>query len=360
MSTTRTFSLRKFSAFAAILAIGFMAFFMSGNSAKAESSADSSALSYSVGDYSEAGTPAAGASKVTVGFYGVNAYEIETSSNTFYFKGYMWLRWTGDIDPVATLEFANSVEEWGLMVTNLNEEPVELASGEMLQTMRVQGRFFQPFELSKYPLDKQELNIYLEDSVNDANTVVYVADESANASGFDGSFQVPGWNVSGLSATSLVHNYNSNFGDTSVEPAGYSALKFTMHIDRVENLFWLKLLLPLVLVLITNWLALLLSPRFAEIRTAMPATALLTTVFLQQSSLDAIQGVSSLVLMDFIYVLAYAMIVITFGQIVWDNHRSKDEDEAVIKHVVKFDRLSILLQVVAFTVGLALLVSSAL
>ena len=92
----------------------------------------------------------------------------------------------------------------------------------------------------------------------------------------------------------------------------------------------------------------------------MPATALLTTVFLQQSSLDAIQGVSSLVLMDYIYVLAYAMIVITFGQIVWDNHRAKDEDEAVIKHVVKLDRWSILLQVAVFAVGLALLVSTAL
>ena len=64
--------------------------------------------------------------------------------------------------------------------------------------------------------------------------------------------------------------------------------------------------------------------------------------------------------MDYIYVLAYAMIVITFGQIVWDNHRAKGEDEAVIKHIVKLDRWSILAQVVAFTVGLVLLVLSAM
>jgi hypothetical protein len=75
-------------------------------------------------------------------------------------------------------------------------------------------------------------------------------------------------------------------------------------------------LLPLLLVLITNWLALILSPKFAEVSTAMPATAQLITVFLQQSSLDAIPQVSSLVLMDLICVLAYAMIVITFGQII--------------------------------------------
>lgn len=311
-----------------------------------------------LGSYSPVDTIDPDATVVTVGFYGVNAYEIETSSNTFQFKGYMWLRWSGEADPVSTLEFANSVEEWGLMVTNLTEAPVKLANGDKLQTMRIQGRFFQPFQLENYPLDKQQLNIYIEDSVNDSSTIVYQAD--SQASGFDETFKVPGWNLLSLSSKQLVHNYNSNFGDTAAESAGYSALQFSFNIERVQNLFWWKLLLPLILVLITNWLALLLSPKFAEIRTAMPATALLTTVFLQQSSLDAIPQVSSLVLMDFIYVLAYAMIVITFGQIVWDNHHVKDDNAKNIARVQKFDRLSIVVQVLAFAVGLGLLVATAI
>ena len=118
-------------------------------------------------------------------------------------------------------------------------------------------------------------------------------------------------------------------------------------------------MLALLIVLITNWLALLLSPKFAEIRTAMPATALLTKVFLQQSSLDAIPQVSSLVLMDFIYVLANAMIVLTFGQIVWDNHHIKNDEPTKIARVQKFDRLSILIQVVVFAIGLGVLVATA-
>ena len=78
-------------------------------------------FSNNIGNYTPAETPDPAATVVTVGFYGVNAYEIETSSNTFQFKGYMWLRWAGEADPVSTLEFANSVEEWGLLVTNLTE-----------------------------------------------------------------------------------------------------------------------------------------------------------------------------------------------------------------------------------------------
>jgi hypothetical protein len=356
--TRTTFSSKKITGFLLTLAIGFAAFAFTASTATADEISTAPSTSNNVGTYSQPGTVNPDATVVTVGFYGVNAYEIDTSSNTFYFKGYMWLRWAGDVDPISTLEFANSVEEWGLMVTNLTEAPQKLPNGEQLQVMRVQGRFFEPFDLASYPLDKQQLNIYLEDSVNDENTVVYQADSSA--SGYDASFKVPGWNLNSLGSEALVHNYNSNFGDPAAATTGYSALRFNLNIERVQNLFWWKLLLPLLLVLITNWLALLLSPRFAEIRTAMPATALLTTVFLQQSSLDAIPQVSSLVLMDFIYVLAYLMIVVTFAQIVWDNHRTKLDDEVGIARIQKLDRWSILVQVAAFAIGLAVLVTSAL
>ena len=88
----------------------------------------------------------------------------------------------------------------------------------------------------------------------------------------------------------------------------------------------------------------------------MPATALLTTVFLQQSSLDAIPQVSSLVLMDLIYVVAYATIVMTFGQIIWDNHKVKDDSDESHKMVVRVDRISLVVQALATVAVIAALV----
>jgi len=87
-------------------------------------------------------------------------------------------------------------------------------------------------------------------------------------------------------------------------------------------------MLPLVLVLVTNWLALILEPHLIEVRTAMPATALLTAVFLQQSSLAGLPEVSELVLMDSIYLLSYGLIAFTFSQIVYDNFRLRGLDDA--------------------------------
>jgi hypothetical protein len=88
----------------------------------------------------------------------------------------------------------------------------------------------------------------------------------------------------------------------------------------------------------------------------MPATALLTTVFLQQSTNAAIPQVSSAVLMDYIYLFAYALIVLTFAQVVWDNHRAKEEDHLVTAKIQTIDRVSIALQFATTCVGLLFVV----
>jgi hypothetical protein len=82
-----------------------------------------------------------------------------------------------DTDPVAGLEFNNAVERWGLTVTPVYETPKDLGDGLFLQQLQVQGRFYQPFDLKSYPLDRQQLPIMLEDSSNTRDAVYYVYDE---------------------------------------------------------------------------------------------------------------------------------------------------------------------------------------
>jgi hypothetical protein len=313
-----------------------------------------------LGTLKPADDPASSAAEVTVGLYGVNAYDLDVAANTFYLSGYMWLRWSGDIDPLATLEIANVVEEWGVIINPLNEEPEVLSNGDNLMPLRIQGRFFQPFDLRDYPLDSQELTLLIEDSTNTEDAVVYVPD--VEGSGLDASFQVPGWKVAGFTSEQLTHEYGTSFGSEEASSSQYSTLKMSVQIERVKNLFMWKLLLPVLLVLGTNWLALMLHPRLIEVRTAMPATALLTTVFLQQSSLDALPQVSSLVLMDLIYVVAYVLIVVTFAQVIWANNRIKhdDVDGSNTSRIRRIDRISLAAQVVVGLGVMAIMVISRL
>lgn len=282
---------------------------------------------------------------VYVGLYGTNVYEPSFEDNTFYFSGYIWMRWLGDIDPTATLEFTNAVETWGLMITPLSESPEVLPSGEFVQTLSVQGRFYESFALADYPLDSQSLSIILEDSTNFADALIYKPDTTM--SGLDQTLRVQGFEVTVLSSKSYLHSYGTDFGYLgSTENQTYSALEFQIQIERNPNLFLWKLMLPLLLVLITNWLTLLMNPKYVEVRTAMPATALLTTVFLQLSAMETVSQASTLVLMDKIYLVAYASIVLTLARVIWDNRAVREGSESDLIEIAQRDKVTLLLQAV--------------
>jgi hypothetical protein len=345
----RRFGLLMFSMAALLIALV-------GCSTGTPAAAPSGALIGAKGSYAPLTEPAPTAVPVYVGFYGLNIYDISTSSNTFYASGYLWLRWSGDIDPVATLEFANLVEDWGMTQVFTYEEPQQFDDGSWYQSMRFQGRFAQAFDLSKYPLDSQSLTIYLEDVASDAETIVYLPDEEN--SGYGTTLAIPGWQLQGLRMDSLLHDYGTAFGDAAAG-ATFSTLKLTLELERVRNLFVWKLLLPLLIVLATNWLALLLNPTMRDVRTAMPATALLTTVFLHQAAMDAIPQVSSLVLMDYLYVLSYFFIMVTLAQIIWGNNQIVGDEPAAVKRVISVDRISFIVQLaLALLIGAALIIGN--
>lgn len=102
-------------------------------------------------------------------------------------------------------------------------------------------------------------------------------------------------------------------------------------------------------MLLTNWLALLLKPNWVDLRTAMPATALLTAVFLQSSYSVNLPDLSYLVLMDKIYVLAYATFIATLALIIWSNQRMKGCEVDDLISVRRVDLIAALVQFVIFT-----------
>jgi hypothetical protein len=296
-----------------------------------------------------------GAQQVTVGIYPLTVYSLDIETNTYYVDAYIWFRWQGEIDPTATMELMNAVEEWGLTQTFILEEPQTLADGSLYQIMRVEGRFFQPFSLADFPLDQQKLTILIEDSTYPVEQLVYVPD--LEDSGYGDTLRVPGWDLAGWRLESLLHHYDSRFGETGSEAStSFAVMRYELTIARPLNFFIWKLLLPLLIVLGANWTTLLLHPSLVEVRTAMPATALLTTVFLQQSYSDSLPEVGYLVLLDKIYVLAYVLIIATIAQVIIVASRTKQHEVDEYRQAKVQDRLGLTAQLVLFVGGLLFLI----
>jgi len=218
--------------------------------------------------------------------------------------------------------------------------------------MLVQGRFFQPFNLVDYPLDHQTLSISVEDSNWGEDKLVYVPDQTD--SGYGAMLKIPGWNLEGWRMQSTVQDYASRFGETGKNAAArYAGLEFELVMARPISYFLWKLLLPLVIVLTANWLVLLLKPEHIEVRTALPATALLTLVFLQKSYSDTLPAIGALVLMDKIYVVAYVLVIATMVQVIATAKWSRLKVEQAV--VIRMDRRSLMIQTAVFAATVALL-----
>lgn len=302
------------------------------------------------GTYTEVEAPPASAQQVKVGFYPLTVYQLDMASNTYYIDTYMWMRWTGDIDPTATMEFTNMVEEWGKQQENLFTEPQLMADGSKYQIMRVEGRFVQPFSLTDYPLDKQRLSIMLEDTTNGAETISYVIDKEST--GIGEGLQLPGWQLNGWSSRTLTHDYGTTFGDEAT-PSTYSAAEFSIDISRPLSFFYWKLLLPLFIVFSAALAALLIRPQDLDVRTALPAGALLTAIFLQKSYSDSLPDVGYLILMDRIYLVVYALIVVTLIRAIVAYRAADGARESVVKAIQATDQKILALQLALFVAAVA-------
>lgn len=291
---------------------------------------------------------------VHVGMYVNTVYQLEIASSTYYLDAYLWFKWKDDIDPTATMEITNLVEEWGAMVTPVNEEPILLPDGSKYKQLKIEGRFMQPFVLADYPLDKQKLSLYLEDNTYGSDQLVYVMDEEG--SGYGHMLSVPGWEIDNWSSQQLVHDYGSYFGAEKAGSASvYATLRFDLEIARPINFFIFKLMLPLLIILAASWKVLVLHPRLVDARTALPGMGLLTAVFLQQSYSDGLPEVGYLVLIDKIYAVAYAMIVLTLLRAIWTARHDMETDEEIAA-ARQMDLKLLMAQVVVFTAAVAFII----
>ncbi|MFM7007925.1 MAG: hypothetical protein ACKO0Z_01105 [Betaproteobacteria bacterium] len=301
-------------------------------------------------------TAAKSAEIVYVGFYPINVYGVDPATSTFTYDGYVWFRWKGGIDPTKTVEFTNSVERSSLTKQFLYDAPQVGPDGSKYQIMRIESKFMTPFSLASFPLDQHDLSIALEDSLYGPGELVYEIDKLDT--GYAPNLSVSGWKLHGWSDNRKIVDYASTFGDRTVSQASqYARISFSMNISRPESYFVWKLLLPLVVVLCGAWIALVLNPTLTETRAALPASALLTTVFLQQGYTASLPETGGLVLLDKIYVVAYVLIVTTLCLVIVKSFKIEQMDEAQIQSLRKKDLVALAVQVIIFAASTIALVA---
>jgi hypothetical protein len=296
----------------------------------------------------------AGAERVEVGIYPTIVNALDAAGSTYDVTAYVWLKWKGPIDPSAHLEFVNLVQRYDFTREALFDKPQAQPGGGAYQILQIHGRFFQPFEFANFPFDRQALTLELHDEYRAHENLVYEPDD--RDSGYASDLEIPGWRILGWRSHAIVRDYASSFG--GARGSSYAGLRYELVIARHTNYFLWKLFLPLLIVLCANWLALMIDPELVDVRTALPATSLLTMVFLQQSYSSELPEIGTLVLMDKIYACAYLLVMATLFQVIFMRSWQKSGAAVPDARVSYYDRIGLSVHLALFATVVLLVLHS--
>ncbi|NBO66878.1 MAG: hypothetical protein EBU88_18880, partial [Acidobacteria bacterium] len=276
---------------------------------------------------------AAGADELRVGVFMLNNYDLDMTVPMASSTGILWLRWqepfqkkleAAEATAADLLILPNQIQSWNGQIKVIDETPIRLADGEYYQRLRFDNNFYvQHLGLEHYPF--QDVHIPLMVQLNDASgdftfdKLRLVPDHVDSGVGrfIDlNGFVMRGWNISEFRTT-----YASDFGLStqrhSKEHMSMSEVIFDVLYSRSPRSSIWTLFQPLAIVMATVILSPSLSSRFWDIRIAIPATAILTMVFLQQGYRAELPQLPFLTFIDRIYVICYGICLACFGLYVW-------------------------------------------
>ncbi|MDX2285563.1 MAG: hypothetical protein NW241_15455 [Bacteroidia bacterium] len=297
--------------------------------------------------------PSGSPQTVYTGLYLMNVYDLNMNEHSFHADFYLWFRWTGDKDPMQ-IEFVNAVEKWSITQTVFYDSAVVLPDGSYYNGMRIEGRFYHPFVLNRFPLDRHQLQIQIEHTDYPADSLRFVPDTARSL--YRPDMQLPGWKVQHAEVQMVDNRYQTDFGRADEGMRAFSEITFRLRLARPLSYFLLKLMLPLTVVVLASLGAFLITPSYIDARISLPIAGLLSAVFLQQSYSAALPDVGYMVLMDKIYLLSYVLIAGMLMRIIISSNQARlAPEEASLARILRRDlRLGFLFFGVYMLIWLAL------
>lgn len=271
--------------------------------------------------------------KVIVGAYINDIQELDTETGSFTVDFYMWFRWKSPTaDPTDSIEVMNSnakenttsSSSGGVTGRPFPDEAVDMPDGSKYQGFRYQGVFSKNMDLHRFPFDTQQLTVMLEDVDQDNRELEFVPDKLPVA--ISDQVTIPGFRIGTPTLKVIGHEYPTDFGDLrSPADVTYSRIVLDVPVARDALPYLVKIMLPIFIVILITSLIYILPARLEDARTGIGVTAMLTMVALQWSTDSDLPSVEYLMMVDVIYILSMAYILIAMGYAVFASRRSTQE-----------------------------------
>ncbi len=299
---------------------------------------------------------APGVIPVRVGIFLENAYDFSIDTQSLAAEGVVWVTWPQEFQDLLdaqgleieqVINPVNRVNSWDNILKPFYAEPIRLPSGEFHQILRFANRFYaSAVDLHRYPFERLSFPVIFGLNVMSesfgAQKVRLIAD--TQQSGVGPYIDIIGFVTDRMTVSELIQRYPTAFGHGKAgEPTSseFSQIRLAVEYRKSGFASAQQLILPLLIVMLMVLFAPILAASLWDVRIAIPSTALLTLVFLQQGYRQGLPLLPYVTFLDQIYAECYLVTFALFALFVWASNKldsaAEGERPAVIARLNKID-----------------------
>lgn len=293
---------------------------------------------------------------VEVGSYIENLHSLSLRLRIFNAEGFYWLEWSRavqdlfdaqGITALQLVDLTNQVNSSSAQIQSDTPSPVARTGDRFYQLFRYSASFYIPsVDLRRSPFERLVLPVIFEVAPDtfarqQANVVLVHDKDSRNSQiGFYAS--INGYDIEEVRFISSHHSYGTDWGlDQGDLDYSRLAAEVVMRSDLFSS--FVTWILPLLIVMLIVLLAPSLAGELGDIRLAIPSTALLTLIFLQQSYKAELPALSYLTFLDYLYAYSYIVSLMLFVLFLWGTNiyaeAAGDDKSHALQRINNMDRI---------------------
>lgn len=245
---------------------------------------------------------------VKVGAYMMSVHDINYHDKEYSAGFWLWFLYKNK-----NFDFISQVEVSNAKTAEATNATVETIDDYRWCLMKMKAVMKQSWGVHEYPFDKQHLDIHIENTLYDDNTLVFVAD-TAGAK-FHPNINVDGWRISSFKTSTGLTNYHTAFGDPRDKDykSEYSNYTISMDLERDAWGLFFKIFLGMYIAFCISMISFTLDPEWVEPRFGLPVGGLFASVGNKYIIDSLLPESSAFNLVDILHNLTFVFIFITIA-----------------------------------------------
>jgi hypothetical protein len=210
---------------------------------------------------------------VKVGAYVMSVHDINFHDKEYTARFWLWFLYGNkEFDFVKQLDITNakSIDEPQLLQDSIGHEQWSMLKMKCIMK--------ENWNVLDFPFDRQHLNIHIENSLFDKNSLVFKADEKGSK--YDPEGTLAGWTIKNFKVNVDEKLYETGFGDyrPNKDHQIFSAFNIQMDIERNAWGLFLKIFIGMYIAFLIAMVGFAPSPSEVEPRFGLPVGGLFAAV----------------------------------------------------------------------------------